>query len=148
MPVLTLPIISEGPLVNIEVGWSRARAKVLRKTLQPVPPPVQFEALIDTGADTTCLDPTIIAQLGFLLGGITLANVPATGGLIPALEHDVSLRILHPSGNGILDLLFTDLLILELELGTVGYQALLGQDVLAQCDFLYQGPSGQFQLTY
>jgi hypothetical protein len=77
-----------------------------------------------------------------------LANVPALGGLGIAVEYDAGLRILHPAGNTSHDLVFTDLPVLELDLGQVGYQALIGRDVLAVCNFFYQGPAGRFELIY
>src|SRR5262249_40536568 len=148
MPILSFPCQDMGPLVEIEVGWSRSRLQALRRSLRPIPPPVRIDALIDTGSDTTCLDTTVVAQLGLPYGSMMLANLPALRRLSLAIEHDAGVRILQPSGNPAEDFILTDLVILELELGRVGYQALLGRDVLAHCDFLYQGPAGRFQLTY
>ena len=63
MPSLILPIEPEGALVEVEIGWAVARARALRSAGQPVPPPVQVRALIDTGAEISCLDSAYVRQL-------------------------------------------------------------------------------------
>jgi hypothetical protein len=42
-----------------------------------LPPPLDAHALLDTGAEITCIDGVLVQQLGQL----ALANVPALGGL-------------------------------------------------------------------
>ena len=77
-----------------------------------------------------------------------LANIPAHGGLTFATQHDASLTIPHPSGDPRLNLMLDSLLVVELSIGLLGYEALLGRDVLAACLFLYDGPRARFELTY
>jgi hypothetical protein len=63
-------------------------------------------------------------------------------------QHDTALTILHASGNAKDHLVIGDLLVLEVPLTVLGYQALVGRDVLARCRFLSHGPGGRFRLTY
>jgi hypothetical protein len=148
MPSLTSSIEAAGALVSIEVGWGFARSQSARQQLRPVPPPLTAEAMLDTGAEIACVDTNLIQRLGLTFGSVSLANVPAIGGMRLAQEFEVSLRVAHPSKNASQDLLVKDLTILELDLGAVGYEALIGRDVLALCDLLYRGPAGQFTLSY
>ena len=60
----------------------------------------------------------------------------------------VGLRILHPSGNYRLNLALHETGIVEHKLGSPGYQVLIGRDILARCQFLYDGPASTFSLTY
>jgi hypothetical protein len=76
------------------------------------------------------------------------ANLPAHGGLTFAATHDASVMVLHPTGKTRDHLAVLNLSVLELSLGSLGYQAILGRDVLARCRFLYDGPSDAFRLTY
>ena len=99
MPLISGPLLPEGALVDVEVGWSHARAKRLRMALRPVPPPLPITAMVDSGAEISCADPSITQQLGLPFGGSALANVPAQTGLNISPMHDVSLVILHPSGD-------------------------------------------------
>jgi hypothetical protein len=99
MPVLTGVFQPEGALVDFVVGWSFLHAQQLRLALRPVPPPVSTRALIDTGAEITCVDSTLIQTLGLPFAGTVLANLPAHGGLTANVLSAASLIIIHPSGN-------------------------------------------------
>src|SRR5437773_1853691 len=85
--------------MDLLVGLGRTDVVQLRKALRPIPQPVQLRALVDSGADATCLDPAIINQLALPLAHLTLVNVPAVMGLGAATQHRAGITILHPSGN-------------------------------------------------
>lgn len=148
MPRLTGALAPEGALVSILIGLSASSVRALRTTLRPVPSPTSARALVDTGAELTCVDATLIQTLGLPLGGTTLANLPAHGGLTVSALHDAGLTIVHPSGNVRDNLIVPNLAVLALPLAPLGYQALLGRDLLAQCRFLYHGPRMRFRLAY
>jgi hypothetical protein len=94
------------------------------------------------------LDTSLVQTLGLPVDGITLANLPAGGGWTPAAKHDAAVTILHSSGDPHLNLVVTDLIVVELSLSTLGYEVLIGRDVLARCRFLYNGPRGWYRLAY
>jgi hypothetical protein len=148
MPVLTDALSPAGAIVDVQIGWSDPAARTLRASLRPVPPPVEAKALIDTGADSSCVDPAIIQALGLPVGGFAMINVPAHGGLTFATQHDASLSILHTSGDARMNLAMGSVLVVELAIGVLGYQVLLGRDVLAGCRFLFDGPADSFELSY
>jgi hypothetical protein len=74
------------------------------------------------------------------IGGFVLANVPAHGGLTFATQHDASLVVPHPSGDARLSLTIHDLLVVELAIGVLGYEALLGREdpILGQLQGRFQ----------
>jgi hypothetical protein len=148
MPVLTGPVDADGALVDVLLGHSQAAAQARRQALQAVPPAVRARALIDTGAEVTCADPTLLRQLGLRVSGLTPANVPAAGGLIFQAQYDAGLTVLHPSRRPGRHLEIPDLLVMEVPLAALGYQVLLGRDMLALCRLLYDGPGGRFRLAY
>ncbi len=148
MPAMTAPLQAEGALVDVRLGWAAARVRQLRRALQPIPPPADIRALIDSGAECTCLDTALIRQLGLPLASFGIANVPSAGGLLSTTEHDASLTVLHPSGDPRDCLILPDLIIVDLPIGQLGYQALIGRDVLDRCKFLYDGPAREFRLEY
>src|SRR5262245_51923788 len=115
---------------------------------QPVPPSRNAWALLDTGAETTCVDTILVQHLGLPLAHVTLANVPALGGLQAGAHFHAGVALVHPSGNPRLNLEVANLLILEMQLGAIGYQILVGRDILDRCDFLYSGRRKRFRLTY
>jgi hypothetical protein len=148
MPLITGPLLGDGVFLDIEVGWSHGMAKKARSAFRPVPPPLLIAAMIDTGAEITCIDSAIIQQLGLQFGGISLTNVPAQSGLSISTTNDVSLIIRHPSGDTGKHFQIGNLTILELNLSALTCQALIGRDVLTACRFLYDGQRNRFLLKY
>ncbi|MFO0807707.1 MAG: hypothetical protein U0746_03715 [Gemmataceae bacterium] len=94
---------ADGPSIEVAVGPSTAIVRQLRATGRAVPPPVIVRALIDTGAEVTCLDPSALAS--FVAAGLTpsrllIANTPLFGGIHPTVEYFVSLSLPAPPGGG------------------------------------------------
>lgn len=145
MPVLRGPVADDGCLVSVIIGWSYSRVLELRRAHRPVPAPVEATALIDTGAEVTCLNRRLIEELDLPDGGIVAANTPALQGMTFAFTHDASLSILHPAGD---HLMVRNLTVLDLDLDLLGYQAVLGRDVLSRCKFLFDGIGQSYTLKY
>jgi hypothetical protein len=148
MPILTGALIQEGALVDGLVGLSEPTLKGLRTALRPVPSPIHARALLDTGAEISCIDSSVVQNLGLSLAGTTFANLPAHGGLTLGALYDIGLTILHPSNVPQNNLTIPTLCSLELSLAHLGYQMLIGRDVLARCRFLFDGPRNKFHLAY
>ena len=145
MPHLNQQIAAGGPLIDLLVSVSSPRRDALTKAGLPVPNPVSLRALIDTGASGTCIDPTIIQQLGMPPSGSTLIHTPSTSGAPhPCNQYDVSLIFVHPK----ITFTFHALPVVETSLASQGIQGLLGRDVLAECLFIYDGASGNYTLAF
>ena len=102
MPILRGIVEADGGLVDVLFGWSATAVRQLRVSLRPIPQPVTARALLDTGAEVSCFDPSLVQALGLPWRGPTPANVPATGGLTFSAQHDTALTILHPSGTPVI----------------------------------------------
>jgi hypothetical protein len=113
-----------------------------------IPPPLLLSALIDTGAQVSCVEPAAVTSLNLPTLASASVNAPGMGGHLTGKFLDAGLTIIHPSGNSTLDLRIPDITLLELPIGSRGYEVLIGRDVLASCDLLYRGRSGNFTLTY
>jgi len=94
------------------------------------------------------MDASVVQAMNLPLHGMTPVNLPVAGGLTIGMQYEAGLTIVHPSGNSTLNLVISDLILIEVPLGPLGYQALIGRDVLAQCHFQYHGPKGRFRLSY
>jgi hypothetical protein len=129
----------------VQVSWSAAQAHQLRQAYRPVPPALDARALVDTGAEITCVDGLLIQHLGLPLAQLALANIPALGGLRLGSHYHAGLVVVHPSD---VSLVVPNLVILEVPLAGLGYQALIGRDLLARCEFLYNGRRQRFAFRY
>ena len=69
MPVLRDILGPDGALIDVLLGWSERRARQLRLALRPVPPPGSARALLDTGAEMTCVDAGLIRTLSLPFSG-------------------------------------------------------------------------------
>ncbi|HEY5330686.1 MAG TPA: retropepsin-like aspartic protease [Acidobacteriaceae bacterium] len=126
---------------------SEARRQTLIAKGMPVPLNVEIRALIDTGASGTCIDPSVIEQLGIPATGSTLVCTPTTGTR-PAMVSQYDISIVIPAGNQPA-FVFPNLAVMESKLlGAIGYHALIGRDVLEHCIFHYNGSTGFFTLAY
>ena len=148
MPVVRGMVQPEGALVEIDVGWSAVQARRRRLAQQAVAPSLCAAALLDTGAEITCFDALLVQRLGLPLAQVSLANIPALGGLRAGAHYHASLTIVHPTRDPRVNLVVANLLVLEVSLTALGYDALIGRDILDRCSFHYSGRRGRFALVY
>lgn len=151
MRVLHGTVEADGAMVEVQLGLASANVQKLRQAGRPIPPAVTLRALLDPGAEATCVDPQVLAPwiaFGLPPNRLILTNTPALGGSGAAAEYTVGLTIVHPSGNPRDNLVLRNQPVIELALGALGYQALIGRDVLNQCMLIYDGPGKVFTLAY
>jgi hypothetical protein len=114
-----------------------------------VPAPVRATAIIDSGAGITCIDLRQRQSLGLILSGTVTISTPfghASGQT--ADTFSVYLAILHPNGNPANHLVSPRFRVVEANLAHLGVEILIGCDLLARCDFRYNGRAGRFTLEY
>lgn len=134
-----------GPVIEIVVGVTQARADALAAAGQAVPNWITARVLIDTGASGTCLDPTIIQPLGLQPTGVIQVQTPSTNG-IPhqMLQYDVRLWVSSPQSGRFFDALP----ITESHFKSQGIDGLLGRDVLEGCVLITNGEAGIVTLAF
>ncbi len=147
MPHFTLQISASGPIVNAIVAVSQPRAAALKAAGGTIPAPVTIRALIDTGASSTCIDPSVLTQLQLPQRGATMVNTPTTGATpVSIAQYDVALVI--PAGKGDQPLVFQTIPVIACELlQAQGIHALIGRDILAKCVLMYNAASS-FTIAY
>ncbi len=150
MPHFTLPLSPQGALLNAGIGVSEARRGALTAAGQTVPNVMPIQAVIDTGASSTCVDPSVLQNhLNLTPTGNAPVVTPTTGNQpVNADQYDISLIVPAASQNQ-LPFYRANLPVLCMELLTSqGFHALIGRDVLSQCVFLYNGGTGSFILAF
>lgn len=148
MPHFTLQISPQGAVIDAWIAVSAARQGALTAAAQPIPNPVKIRALIDTGATSTCLDPSVLQALNLTPTGSATVETPSTGGIpVSADQYDISLIV--PAGDKHGPLIVYNLPVICMQLfPSMGYHALIGRDILAQCVFSYNGSIEMFTLAY
>ena len=149
MPYFTRQVAQDGSLRFIAfIGVSQARRQALISSGRVAPNDMQVQAIVDTAASCTCVDPAVLTQLGLTPTGTTAINTPTTGGQ-PAMvnQYDVSLTI--PSNVSQPALFHHTIPVVETALlAAQGFHVLLGRDVLRGCLLTYDGQSGLFTLAF
>lgn len=151
MHTLHAPVTEDGALVEVLVGLAAPDLLALRHAGRPVPNAVSVRAVLDTAAEVSCVDPQVLtplAAVGATLLRFVLANVPALGGLGAAGVYNVGLTIVHPSGDPSANLVLRNQPVMEQSLNQLGYQTLIGRDILDRCLLVYDGPGQTFTLGY
>ena len=149
MPHFSLQISPKGALLLAFIGVSIPRRDALKVAGQTVPDVVQIQALIDTGASATCLDPSVLKTLDLTPTGSTTIETPSTEGK-PVIvdQYDVSL-IVPPADLTQIPLIVSTLPVVCVSLlDSFGYHALIGRDILEKCLFSYNGSMKWFTLAY
>jgi hypothetical protein len=134
-------------MVLASVGVSAPRQAALLAQGIAVPPIIHVNAMVDTGATCTCIDPTILGRLGLSPTGSVPVHTPSTKGA-PQLcdQYDVSLRLSATDPNNAL--VRTVLPVIASDLLIQGFEVLLGRDILSRCLLMYDGLNGLFSFAY
>lgn len=140
--------VQTGAVVRVRIGLSRDRVRGLRRSNTPVPNPIDLMALLDTGAECTCIDPSVLSRIALPRKSVGLTNVPGTGGLGFQHAYESQLTVLHPSGDARRDLVVDELSVTLLPLAFAGVDVVIGRDVLIHCVLSYDGTSNSFTLSY
>jgi hypothetical protein len=149
LPHFTLQIIPQGPLLTAYIGVSDAKKAALLNTNQPVPNLIQIRALVDTGASSTCVDPSVLQTLALAPTGQATVNTPSTGNQPHTADQYDASFIVPGSGATQAPLVVPNLPVICAELlQSQGFHALIGRDILSLCLLLYNGPGGFFTLAY
>lgn len=131
------------------IGVSDGRKTAITSAGTAVPNAILVQALVDTGASATCVDPSVLQALSLTPTGSTMVKTPSTGNQpVQFDQYDVSLGV-PPASDQQLPLYIGTLPVICTELLTSqGFHVLVGRDVLSQCILIYNGNTKLFTLSY
>lgn len=146
MPLATLALGAEGAIVELLVGVNVPRLKNLQRNNMPVPSRQRIPVQIDTGAETTAIDASVLALLGVGPTEILPMLTPSpTGGTQTFRRFPVSLAL----ARGDFEMLLSSVEVTECVFEpNESIRGLLGRDVLQHCFLFYDGPKGSFSFAY
>lgn len=148
MPHFTLQTSAQGPVVRAAIMVSSPKLQMLTDAGQPLPDPQSINALIDTGASISGVDPTVLMALGLSPTGQTqlLSSTSGPAGVsVPTYDVCIGIYAARP---GDLHHISDTIQVIATDLTGRAFKALIGTDVLSKCIFHYNGADGFFTLAY
>ena len=144
---LDLPILTAGALIDVSIGLSDSRRRVMQRHRREVPPPVELTLLIDTGASMTMIDEAVMLSLQLTPTSATEYHSSSTQGVAqPCNVYDVQLFL---GGMGRPNTLRIDPLpIMATPFINQAFQGLLARDVLNRLEMVWRGPQRVIRLDY
>ncbi len=146
--VSSAPLRVAGAVVPVEVHVPQAIAQVLNQQAKPIPAAVTGLALIDTGASRTCVHEASLTSLG--LNPISVVNSGTARGVVQQSVYPA--RLVFPTHGWTLD--FVGLAGVDLSGQTIPVNppqqllALVGRDLLESCVLIWNGPAGEWTITW
>ena len=129
-----------GPIVQVAIGIAQTFADQLLQQGTALPSPVSGNALIDTGASTTCIDDAIAQSMGLpAIDVVTMASASHAStqqNVYPIHMQIVGSPIRAEVHNAI-----------GANLAVQGIIALIGRDFLQHCTLHYNGFTGAITLS-
>jgi hypothetical protein len=139
MPHLSAPITKNGVLVQCDFAVTPPRSRELATAGQHPRPSIRVQAVLDTGAQSTCIHARIVMELGLPRRGRMWVHTSSGTTSCPVYEASIAIP-------GVLSLDVVRVVETGLVTGR-SYEALIGRDVLAACVFNYDGPSSTATLS-
>lgn len=145
MPTLSGRLTTRGPFIDVIVMASPQRVAKLKAAGLPFPAPMQARVLLDTGASGCLVDHHIVNSLGLEPRGSVSVHTSSTGSDFIAREQFDACLVVGATDpvrkSYVVPVIGTDL-------GSEGFSAIIGWDILMQCVLTCDGPSRQFTLSY
>jgi len=149
MSIVTGPITPDGALIDVLVGVSGARQKLLERKGFMVPKKIPVRAVIDTGSYATAFMPKVFKALDLTPLGTVKVRTPSTTPGEPHITDEFDVNVTLVSGlDEVVALRVRAIVSDDFDNWTDAPQALFGRDVLSKCAFAYYGLAGEWTLAF
>ena len=145
MPRIEGKIDFLGATVIVRIGPSALLVSELRTLGQDIPASFDVLGLLDTGAMCSAIDPRVSNQFNLISNGSVSIHTPSRGrAYVERDSFDLSIT-LGAGHEGSFEVLCE---VIECELASQGFFALIGRDVLSRCVLTFDGPANRFILKF
>lgn len=142
---------SHGPLIDVLIGPSPQRIAALKAAGITIPVMQKATFLIDTGASGTCVDQSVMQNLGLSPINYISIQTPSTNGSpIQCPVYDVQV-IFQPSIHQSKPYQVPHIRavsVIETHLKSQGIDGLIGRDILEYCLLVYNGHTNSYTLAW
>ena len=132
-------LIANGPILQVFVGPSREIISAFGSAA--VAPAVSVSALIDTGAESTVLNPETAARLAVRSVGAVTIHTPTTSEPVMCRQFHVNIYFSH-------EFAVENILAIEAPFSGRPFQCLIGRDILSRATLIYDGRAQHFSLSF
>jgi hypothetical protein len=148
MPIIRVPIGLDGPVIDLGVWVGRRLAHAMVAQGKPVRSSQTVRALIDTGADRTAIHPNALDLIASIPAGTIRVRRPAVTTATRKFDlHDVRLAFGGESAPPARSA-WVEIRAVAIIPADPNVLALIGRDMLAYCQFVYDGLNGALLLVY
>lgn len=146
MPHLTAQFNASGPILDVWIGVSSPRRRLLLAHGLDVPPALRLSQILDTGAETTMLNEQHMRTLAIpVRGQRDILTATSDEKPTPCNTYDVSLEI---ATFGDPPFAMPALEIIGRPLFNHSIDGMIGRDILGRINLLIDGPRRTFRIDY
>jgi hypothetical protein len=147
MPRLEVPIGPNGAIVEVRLMVVSDDARDLAAAGRPVPPPFSVQGLIDTGAELSAIQQTLVDWMGIPFFRFVEARSSVLGDesrLAPVYRIQMTFGPLEAPDPP----KWRTIEAAGVHIVSPGASVLIGRDLLATCRFTYDGRKQRLMLSY
>ena len=137
--ITTVDLVANGPILQVFIGPSREIISTFGAGT--VAPAVPVSALIDTGAQSTVLNPETVTHLGLRSVGAVSIHTPTTSEPVMCRQFHINVYFSH-------EFAVENVLAIEAPFSGRPFQCLIGRDILNRATLLYDGRANHFSLDF
>jgi len=128
-------LTSLGPTLYVDIGFDPTYVPAAIPRIIPVPGLTQIEALVDTGANISCIDNLLAAQLS-----LPIIDRRPVSGIHGIGDANIYLAQVHVSSLGFT--IYGEFIGVDLQAGGQWHKALIGRTFLRNFTMTYEGRTG------
>lgn len=138
-------LVREGPILPVRLGMPRRVREALATSGRDVASPILVDALVDTGADCTCVSPDVASRLALVPYGAAEFQTPS--GTARTSTYYLCLEVPNGDPSGAVAVI-DPIAVLEGTLQGADIDCLIGRDVLKHSVLTYIGRANCFNISF
>jgi hypothetical protein len=133
-------------IVDVLIGLDQASLDALLAQGLPLPAPITCRGALDTGADVTSIDPSLVGRLGLVKPIRAATHTPLGQAKVNLYLASLSITNLRVPGAPLWS--FPALTVMELPAPLPTIEVLIGLDILLTGQLFLDGPGQTFSLDF
>jgi hypothetical protein len=147
MSRLDVPIGPIGPVIEVRLSIGPEDTADFVASGRSIPPPCSVSGLVDTGAERTAIEQSLLDWMGLPIYGLIEVTSSVLGREVrEANSYRAQMAFGSPEASGRTK--WCTLYAVGVDIVSPGVKVLIGRDLLATCRFTYDGRKRRFMMSY